>query len=76
VSELAETVARQLGREIRILLAPARRGDVRESWADVEASLERLGFEARVDLDSGIRRTLHWLDAEADPVDGHQEVRG
>jgi UDP-glucose 4-epimerase len=75
VSELAETVARQTGRKIGILREPARRGDVRESWADVEASRKRLGFEARIDLDSGIKRTLLSLDAEEDPRDGLEEVR-
>jgi UDP-glucose 4-epimerase len=61
---------RSLGREQGILngsrpfeaqLAPARSGEVQRSCLDPTRSREVLGFEAEVDLEDGLRRTLTWV---------------
>jgi UDP-glucose 4-epimerase len=66
-------VLRKLGREMEILgprdayeprFAPARAGEVQRSALDPSRSREVLGFEARVQLDDGLRRTLEWVLAE------------
>ena len=66
-------VLRKLGRELEIIgpeepfeaqFAPARAGEVQRSSLDPAKSREVLGFEARVPLEEGMRRTLEWVVAE------------
>jgi nucleoside-diphosphate-sugar epimerase len=40
---------------------PARPGDVRDSLADISAARALLGYEAKVDLREGLRRTMRAL---------------
>jgi UDP-glucose 4-epimerase len=40
--------------------APARRGDVRHSQADISRARRELGFEPAIDFEEGLRRTLEW----------------
>jgi UDP-glucose 4-epimerase len=61
VNVLADTIGRLLGREVVRQFEPARPGDVERSWADVTAARERLGFEAAVSLEEGLRRTIDHL---------------
>ena len=72
VLDLVE-VLQKLGRELGIIgetdsfepqFAPARAGEVQRSSLDPGKSREVLGFEARVALDEGMRRTLEWVVAE------------
>jgi nucleoside-diphosphate-sugar epimerase len=41
----------------------ARPGEIRDSWSDVTAARDGLGFEARVPFDEGLRRTIEWVAA-------------
>ncbi len=50
-----------LGSSIEPIHAAARPGDVRHSLADVSAARERLGYEVKVDLEAGLRRTVGWF---------------
>jgi UDP-glucose 4-epimerase len=61
VDELAETIARLLGRPVERRCLPARAGDLRDSWADVSAARETLGYEPTIDLEEGLRRTAAFL---------------
>jgi UDP-glucose 4-epimerase len=77
VLDLVE-VLRKLGQEMGITgagerfdpqFAPARAGEVQRSALDPRKSREVLGFEARVRLEEGLRRTLEWVVAdEAAPI--------
>jgi UDP-glucose 4-epimerase len=76
VLDLVE-VLRKLGREMDITrpgdsfepqFAPARAGEVQRSVLDPAKSREVLGFEARVQLEEGMRRTLEWVVAEDSAV--------
>ena len=67
------TRSRKLGREMGIIgpddpfepqFAPARAGEVQRSALDPAKSREVLGFEAKVDLEEGLRRTLEWVAQE------------
>jgi nucleoside-diphosphate-sugar epimerase len=61
---LGELLARPVEREER----PPRAGDVRHSWADVDAARGLIGYEPRVSLRDGLQRAVDWfLDRE--PVD-------
>jgi UDP-glucose 4-epimerase len=66
-------VLSRLGRDMGIIgpedpfepkFAPARPGEVQRSALDTRKSRETLGFEARVELEEGMRRTLEWVVAE------------
>jgi UDP-glucose 4-epimerase len=61
VNELADAIGRILGKEVRRQPAPPRPGDIRESWADVRAARETLGWAPAVDLEEGLRRTIEHL---------------
>jgi nucleoside-diphosphate-sugar epimerase len=57
VDELADSVGRILGKPVEKTYAPPRPGDVRDSWADVTAAMDALGYELSVPLEEGLRRT-------------------
>lgn len=42
------------------LFAPARKGDVKHSLADISLAYELLGYEAKVNFEEGIRHTVEW----------------
>jgi UDP-glucose 4-epimerase len=58
VNALADTVGRLLDRPVEKVHGPAQPGDVRESWADVTAAREAIGFEPVVGFEEGLRRTI------------------
>ena len=62
VNEVAETISRLLGRPVERELAPSRPGDIRDSYADLFASRETLGYEPQVELEEGLRRTIEFLE--------------
>jgi UDP-glucose 4-epimerase len=55
VNELAETVGEILGRPVEKQFRADRAGDVRDSWADISAARELLGYEPAVGLEDGLR---------------------
>jgi UDP-glucose 4-epimerase len=56
VNELVEAVGEILGLPAEKQFLPDRAGDVRDSWADITAARELLGFEPRIGLEEGLRR--------------------
>ena len=58
VNALADTVGRLLGLPVEKSHGPVQAGDVRESWADVSAAREALGYEPAVGFEEGLRRTI------------------
>ncbi len=61
VNELAETLGRIMEREVERRFGPERPGDIRNSWADISAAREALGYEPHVALEDGLRRTVAYL---------------
>jgi nucleoside-diphosphate-sugar epimerase len=43
-----------------------RPGDVPHSLADISAARERLGYEPRIDVGEGLKRTLDWYESRGD----------
>jgi nucleoside-diphosphate-sugar epimerase len=63
VRQLWDEIRAILGVELEAVTGPARAGDVRDSMADLSRIRERLGYEVRVPLREGLRRTAAWLGA-------------
>jgi len=61
VTDLADLIGRILGGPAAKEYLPARPGDVRDSWADVRAARELLGWEPRIGLEEGLRLTVESL---------------
>ena len=61
VNEVAAAIGAVLGKPVEKTFAPLRVGDIRDSWADVSAAREVLGWEPTVDLEDGLRRTVETL---------------
>jgi len=63
VNEVAAAIGAVLGKPVEKTFAPPRVGDIRDSWADVAAARDVLGWEPTVDLDEGLRLTIGALVA-------------
>ena len=62
VNELAELLARTLGKDVAPeVTGEFRVGDIRHCFADVSLAREALGFEAQVRLEDGIAELAEWL---------------
>jgi UDP-glucose 4-epimerase len=61
VNDLARTIGRVLGKDVSTTAAPPRAGDIRDSWAEITAARDALGWEPQVDLEEGLRRTIEFL---------------
>jgi UDP-glucose 4-epimerase len=61
VNDLADMIGATIGRTVRKDYMPARDGEVRDSWADVEAAKRLLGWEPRIGLEEGLRLTAEPL---------------
>jgi UDP-glucose 4-epimerase len=61
VNHIAATIGEILGRPVVKQHEPSRAGDIRDSWADLRAAREVLGYEPSVSLEDGLRRTTEAL---------------
>jgi UDP-glucose 4-epimerase len=57
VNHVADSIGAILGRPVEKSFAPSRPGDIRDSWADLTAARDVLGYEPAVGLEEGLRRT-------------------
>jgi UDP-glucuronate 4-epimerase len=64
MNELVATIEAAAGRPLRVERRPPARGDMARTQADLTLARARLGFEAKVDLREGIRRTTAWMRGE------------
>jgi UDP-glucose 4-epimerase len=61
VNELTEAIGRLLGKPVERSFAPPRAGDLRNSYADVSAARELLGWKPAVEFEEGLRLTAEAL---------------
>jgi UDP-glucose 4-epimerase len=61
VNHLAATIGQILGKPVQKHHVPPRKGDIRDSWADLTAARETLGYEPAVSLEEGLRQTIDFL---------------
>jgi UDP-N-acetylglucosamine/UDP-N-acetyl-alpha-D-glucosaminouronate 4-epimerase len=63
--ELVRTLQAVLRTDVQPVLGPPREGDVRDSQADIYKARQLLGFDPRVNLEEGLRRTVAWYRSAA-----------
>jgi nucleoside-diphosphate-sugar epimerase len=63
VNQLADTIGSILGKPVERRFEPPRAGDIRDSWADIGAARETLGYEPSVDLAAGLELTVEAIVA-------------
>jgi nucleoside-diphosphate-sugar epimerase len=61
INTLAEAIGDILDRSVEKQYLPARPGEVRDSWANIELGKRLLGYEPRVPLEEGLRMTANVL---------------
>jgi UDP-glucuronate 4-epimerase len=61
---LLEAIERLTGKVARLEQRPDAPGDVRATWADIGKAGKLLGWEPRVDLETGLRACVDWYRAE------------
>src|SRR4029453_11259266 len=70
LSDLLAKIAERLQVTARGRAMPAQPGDVERTWADVSRARQELGWEPRVDLDSGLDLFVDWFRGEGAEVTG------
>jgi UDP-glucose 4-epimerase len=60
LNQLFRTIRDLLGVSVEPAYAAPRRGDVRDSRADIEKARRLLGYEPTVSFDEGLRKTIEW----------------
>src|SRR5664280_1938974 len=69
--ELAETLLSVMGSGLAIEFEPARGiNNVSRRLADTSRARARLGFQAEIGLEDGLRRLVSWWSAERTPTSG------
>jgi UDP-glucose 4-epimerase len=61
VNELVEKVARACDTNPAVERKPPRAGDAARSFVDLSSAQRALGWNPRVDLEEGLRRTVEWM---------------
>lgn len=60
VSHLVTLLEEYLGKEARVEKKPMLSGDVPTTYADIETSREKLGYEPKISLRVGMKKFVDW----------------
>ncbi len=61
INDLAAKLTEIMGRKIKPIHEPAKKGDVKHSLADIHRAEKILGWSPQVQMDEGLRRTVSWF---------------
>jgi UDP-glucuronate 4-epimerase len=64
VLEVVKLLEKNLGRSADVEWLPAQTGDVKRTWADIDAARDALGYAPSVSFEEGIQRFVEWLAAD------------
>jgi len=60
---MIELIEKNIGKKAIVDFKPMQPGDVHESFADIDLSIEKLGFNPSVNIDTGIKELIKWYKA-------------
>ena len=60
LNTLFETMRKLVGADVRPTYGEPRKGDVRDSQADISKARQVLGYQPKVSFEEGLRRTVDW----------------
>jgi nucleoside-diphosphate-sugar epimerase len=63
LGQVAEQVAFRMNARLKLRQLPPRPGELPNAWADIGLLQALLGFQPRVSLEDGLRRTIEWFRA-------------
>ena len=61
INRLASLIGEMMETDAKPVYTPSRPGDVRHSRADIRKAQQLLGYEPKVELKAGLRRTIDWF---------------
>ena len=59
--DVVHYIEENLGKKAKIDFKPMQPGDVKESFADIEKSIEKLGYKPTTNVDAGIEQFINWF---------------
>jgi len=65
IMEVVETINRLLGGKSRIKVTDPRAGEVIKYIADISKAKQRLGYEPKVSVQEGVKRSIDWYEKNA-----------
>jgi UDP-glucose 4-epimerase len=66
LNRLVSLLEKQMGVKAQVTFAPPKAGDVRHSLADIERAKAILGYEPKVMVEEGLRRTIEAMKGSAE----------
>lgn len=60
IKTLAEIIIESAGSQSKIRFDSARKGDVQDSYADIQLAKNLLGYDPKTNLDEGLKKTMSW----------------
>ena len=66
--EVVELIEKYLGRKAEIVFKEFHKADLKATWADITKAKNLLGWEPKISLEEGIRRTVEWFEKNWDWV--------
>ncbi|ADU96058.1 NAD-dependent epimerase/dehydratase [Thermovibrio ammonificans HB-1] len=60
LKEVIRLIEEYLGKKAEIIYKPFHKADLKATWADITKAREILGWEPKVPLEEGLRRTVEW----------------
>ncbi len=66
INRLLEMICNIAGRDVSPEHREPRKGDIRDSLADISKAKERIGYSPEYDIEKGLRETVDWFRARTD----------
>ncbi len=60
LKEVIELIEKYLGKKAEIVYKPFHKADLKATWADITKAKRILGWEPKVPLEEGLKRTVDW----------------
>ena len=61
INKLASLIGEMMGTDVKPIYTSSRPGDVQHSRADIRKAQQLLGYEPKVELKTGLHRTIDWF---------------